>query len=107
MLKIKINSKNNQAREKFPRKFPGNIPNPWNPEDIQNPGIPGNCSEIFLFPGSLKIREKGKPYLGGKNTDCRLARRKIWPLILADFVTPTEKGCPSLSNRFFSFTEIL
>ena len=31
------------------------------------------------------------------NTDCRLARGKIWPLILADFGTRTEKDCPFLS----------
>ena len=36
------------------------------------------------------------PIFSGKNTNCLLARGKIWQLILADFGTQTEKGRPSL-----------
>ena len=36
------------------------------------------------------------PIFSGVNTNCCLARGKIWSLILADFGTQTEKGCPSL-----------
>ena len=99
MLKIRLEmlkSRKNSKTIKLEKNSQKNFPNPGNSEDFQDPGIPGNFFKNFLFPGKLKIREKGKPYLGAKNTDCRLASGKIWPLISVDFGTPTEKGCPSL-----------
>ena len=34
-----------------------------------------------------------------------MARGKIWPLIFADFGTPTEKCCPSLAYRIGKSTD--
>ena len=62
VLKIRKNSKIIKI-EKISQE---NFLNPGNSEDFQNPGIPGNFFEIFLFSEKLKLREKGKPYLGGK-----------------------------------------
>ena len=36
------------------------------------------------------------PIFSRKKANCRLARGKIWPIILADFDAQIEKGGPSL-----------
>ena len=61
MLKIIKKCQNNQARQTFSGKFPGNFPNPENPKDFRDSGNFRDSREIFRkFPVYRQVENPGK-----------------------------------------------